>query len=161
MLSSRRFVGPGRIMANFASWKLNKMGRQLMSKAFRVNESGELLVNFSADRIGGAQVGRAEVSTEDCVPFSGNSPLKDRKYLVITFTTDRVYIDSDNVSFFTSYFSQGTRRGDNGSLPPNIQNYSNRKQFIRGQYLCLSLLSSVQLCAKAPLVEDVTSLELS
>jgi len=138
------------------------MGRQLMSKAFRVNESGELLVNFSADRIGGAQVGRADVCPEVCVPFGkvGNT-LNNRKYLTLTFPTDFTQFGQSPVNSDTSYFSPGTTRGSSFSLKPQVGKYSNIKQFLRGQYFQLAILSNIKICATAPDIEVIASLETS
>lgn len=137
------------------------MGRRLLSKSHRVNDRGELLVDFAADREDGAQVGRAELPDQDCVPFSTGTPLGDRKYLIITFTTDRVDIGRNPVSTSTSYISFGSGRGDSGTAPPR-DTYSNRKQFLRGQYMHLAVFPAIEICANATTgAEDVTSLELS
>ncbi len=137
------------------------MGRRLLSKAFRVNSAGEMLVNFSADRESGAQVGKSEFPPKNCTPFSDEGPLVDRKYLILSFPLDGVYFGSNSVLLTNSYFSPGTNRGDFGTHPPRTSNYSNRKQFIRGQYFQFASLPVIEICANSVAIENATSLELS
>lgn len=143
------------------------MGRRLVTKAPGVNESGEILVNYSADRSGGVQVGRVEdIGTEEvCVPFSDNPPLADRKYLILTFPAEGVSLSKSPVDTAQAYRPPGAGRGDgstnNYSLPPALSRYTNRKQFLRGQYLQLGCFPSVQICARTLATEPCSSLELS
>lgn len=138
------------------------MGRRLLTKAPRVDETGAILVNYAAGRVGGAQVGRSHLTSEECVPFSNAPPLADRKYLVLAFPAEAVYVSKSPVSESAAYRVPGAGRGGSYSAAPDLSRYSNRKQFLRGQYLQLALLSSVQVCAKASLsVEDIASMEIS
>ncbi len=143
------------------------MGRRLVTKAPAANESGEILVNYSADRTGGVQVSRVEgIGTDEiCVPFSGDVPLEDRKYLVLTFPAEGVSLSKSPVDFGSAYRPPGAGRGDgpmnNYSLPPALSRYSNRKQFLRGQYLQLACFAAVQVCARALATEPCASLEVS
>lgn len=137
------------------------MGRRLLTKAPRVDETGAILVNYAAGRVGGAQVGRVDLDvTQVCIPFSGGSPLADRKYLVITNVAEAINIGPSGFSFSASYRIPGAGRGT-GSLPPVLARYSNRKQFLRGQYLSLACLSAVGVCARSLNAEIAASLELS
>lgn len=138
------------------------MGRRLLTKVPAVDETGAILVNYAAGRVGGAQVGSSHLPSEECVPFSNAPALADRKYWILTFPSEAVYISNSPVSESSAYRVPGAGRGDSYSAAPALSRYSNRKQFLRGQYMHLSLLSPVQVCAKASLsVEDISSLELS
>ena len=140
------------------------MGR-LLSKPHAVSPDGAMLVNFAANRAGGAQVGRSELASQECVPFlsgGGGSALADRKYLLVTFPIDEVYVGESLVSESTSYFSDGSGRNTTGSGQPEVNAYSSRKQFLRGQYLWLRLRSDVKLNAHiSSAVKAINSLELS
>ncbi len=141
------------------------MGKRLLTKTPRVNESGELLVNYSANRVGGLQLGFFSTGSETkCVPLgvAGGSPLRDRKYLLMTVALDRVYFGTFGVDESNGYAVRGPRRGGNWELAPDIDDYSNRKQFLRGQYMTLPLLPSVTFCVRFPIsVEEALSLETS
>lgn len=143
------------------------MGRRLLTKAPAVNETGEILVNYSADRTGGVQVGRVEnIGTDEvCVPFSDDPPLQDRKYLILAFPAEGVSLSKSPVNLAQAYRPPGAGRGDFSgnrySLPPDLSRYSNRKQFLRGQYLKLACLASIQVCARTIATEPCASLELS
>ncbi len=138
------------------------MGRRLLTKAPRINETGEVLVNFAAGRVDGARSRVGDISaTESCVPFGGGSPLADRKHLVITAPTEAVWLGPSGVMQSTMYPVSGAGRSDDFTAPPDLARYSNRKQFLRGQYFHLACFPAVQVCAKAPAVEDAFSLELS
>lgn len=137
------------------------MGRRLLTKALGVDQTGAVLVNYAAGRVGGAQVGRVSLGqAQVCVPFSGGSPLPDRKYLVITNVADVINVGVDGLDFADSYILPGANRGT-GELPPNLARYSNLKQFLRGQYLSLACLTAVGFCARSINVEIAASLELS
>lgn len=137
------------------------MGRRLLTKAPRVDETGAILVNYAADRIGGVQASRGEVPGQLCVPFSGASLLPDRKHLIVAFPSDGVFFGSGTISAASSYWSRGTGRGSSGTLPPVVTSYSNRKQFLRGQYWSVSLLSAIGICANNASIEHVAALEMS
>ncbi len=137
------------------------MGRRLLTKAPRVDETGAILVNYAAGRVGGAQVGRVDLDqAQVCVPFSGGSPLADRKYVVITNVAEAINLGIDGMTFADSYVLPGAGRGT-GSLPPDLARYSNRKQFLRGQYLSIACFSAVGICARSLNAEIAGSLELS
>jgi len=140
------------------------MSHPLFTKTPRVNESGELLVNYSANRVGGLQVGLfSSIDETKCVPFSQNEPpLENRKHLLMTFPTDRVWLGPPGVTSSTGYRIRGTKRGGFYNLTPAVSEYSNRMQFLRGQYTSLSLFHNVPFCVHiGPSVEDVFSLEMS
>lgn len=139
------------------------MGRRLLTKAPRVDETGAILVNYAADRVGGAQVGRVEDlgATEVCVPLSGGSPLADRKYLIMTMPSEAVSLSKPGTEFTSAYKPGGAGRGATYSQPPDLARYSNRKQFLRGQYFHLPCFAGVQICARAAATEPCASLELS
>lgn len=141
------------------------MGRRLLTKAPAVDSTGALLVNYAAGRTGGAQVTKSGIAgTQVCIPFPGESevaPLPDRKYLVITNVSEPVYLGVDGFEITNGYPLPGAGRGLNQNGPPNLAKYSNRKQFLRGQYLTLPCLQSVAICARAGALEIGASLELS
>ncbi len=137
------------------------MGRRLLTKAPAVDETGAILVNYAADRVGGVQAARAEIGgTQVCVPFSGGSPLPDRKYLVITNVSEAIYLGVQGSELQNSYVLPGGGRG-NYTNPPNLGKFSSRKQFLRGQYLTIPCLPAVEVCARAAAIEIGSSLELS
>lgn len=140
------------------------MGRRLVSKSVRVNATGALLVNESADRVGGAQSGQATVGGSEktvCVPLNDTSLLADRKRLVLTNFADQIFVGSSDVAENGGYDFRGPSRGD-GELPPDLSRYSSRRQLLRGQYLSLPLCDSVPVCLATPgAIELATSLELS
>lgn len=87
--------------------------------------------------------------------------LADRKWLVITFPSDGVWIGAPGLTASTGYKTRGSGRGDLTHAPV-ISLYSSRKQFLRGQYSRLGLLDSVPLCAtEFTAVESVASLEMA
>lgn len=137
------------------------MGRRLLTKAPRVDETGAILVNYAADRIGGVQASRGDVPSQVCVPFSSASLLPDRKYLILAFPSDGVFFGSGTISTASSYWSPGTDRGSDGTHAPAVGSYSNRKQFLRGQYWSVPLLSGIGICANNLSAEYVAALELS
>ena len=137
------------------------MGRRLLTKTPRVDETGAILVNYAAGRTDGAQVGASATgATQVCVPFSGGSPLADRKYLVITNIAEPIRLGVDGFDPGDGYMLPGAGRGD-FSLPPDTAKYSNRKQFLRGQYLSLPCFRAIAICARSTAIEFATSLELS
>lgn len=141
------------------------MGRRLLTKAPAVDSTGAVLVNYAAGRTGGAQVTKSGIAgTQVCIPFPGESevaPLADRKYLVITNVSEPIYLGTDGLEITSAYPLPGAGRGLSQTGPPNLSKYSNRKQFLRGQYLTLPCLPSVAICAKAAALEIGASLELS
>ena len=146
------------------------MAKHLLSKAWRINPAHEVLVNYAADQEGGEQVGKTELGDPlppGEVPFGLLAPpLADRKYLVMTIPLDSVMFGGDsNVTGGTGYIRRGRA---SGSLPapfagpPVVEDYSNRKQFLRGQYLSMALLDAVPVFAQSGSSFEVAfSLELA
>lgn len=124
-----------------------------------------MLVNYASNRQGGVQVGWFDgTNVERCVPLvqSGGSPLEDRKHLVMTVPIDHVWFGPSGVRQGTGYELRGAGRGANLDNPPVVHLYSNRMQFLRGQYTSLPLLSGVTFCVYIGLsIEEVNSLETS
>ena len=140
------------------------MGR-LVSKAHRVSPDGAMLVNYASNREGGVQVGQFDGGNGNrCVPLapSDGSPLEDRKHLVMTVPIDRVWFGPSGVTMTTGYEVRGARRHLTLDFAPGLDAYSNRMQFLRGQYTSLPLLSGVTFCVhiRSALV-SVNSLETS
>src|SRR5690606_22998221 len=103
----------------------------------------------SANQAGAFQVGTSDVPNQSCVPLNGGSPLADRKFVVVSFPTDGIHIGRSPVGQADSYFTRGSGRGSTWSARPKTERYSNRFQFLRGQYLTIAIASDVQLCLNA------------
>ncbi len=138
---------------------------RLPSKAVRADTQDALTVSFAANQDGAFQTSmRANFSTgAACVPFAGGTVLTDRKWLVLTFPTDWMWFGPTGMSETTGYMSRGVGRAGDYTDPPNVEEYSNRKQFLCGQYTRLALLDSVVLCAREGFaaVEKAGSLEFA
>lgn len=135
---------------------------RLLSKAMRRLGDG-VAADFSANQADGSNLGFARGSLERvCVPFSGGGPQADRKCLLITVPTDRAQFGDDTVTYSTGYVRRGASRGTNRTNTADVEAYSNRKQFLRGQYFLLVTAPSVDFCCWInAAVEDVFSLELA
>ena len=85
------------------------------------------------------------------VPFGlEDPPLADRKYLVMTIPLDTVSFGGDsNVTGDTGYARRGRGSKSGFTGPPNVEDYSNRKQFLRGQYMSIALLDAVPVFAQS------------
>ncbi len=140
------------------------MGRRLLSKAWYINPAHEALVDYAADQEGGEQNGFITFdSGVHPVPFgSSDPPLADRKYLILTFPSDRVWMGNSNVTGTTGYSTQGRKAGSGFDGPPGLERYSSRKQFLRGQYKTIELLDEVPFFVTAQgNLEAAVSLELA
>jgi hypothetical protein len=125
------------------------MAGRLASKAVVQTVDRGLLVTFAADQREALQVSLAENFSfgSKCVPFDGGSVLPDRKWLVLTFPTDNVFRGTSGVSVTTGYKTRGSNRAATFTGVPDTAAYSNRFQFLRGQYAFHEVLQGVQICA--------------
>ncbi len=143
------------------------MSKRLLSKAWHINPGQEVLVDYAADQEGGEQIGFVDPGFgANSVPFgSANDPLADRKHLIMTIALDAVTLGGDSgVLTNTGYIRRGRGSGSLPVLfgrPPQVQDYSNRKQFLRGQYMSIALLNTVPVFAVAGAIEAAFSLELA
>jgi len=73
-----------------------------------------------------------------------------------------MWIGTSGVTSTVGYLTRGTERGGNYAHEPDVQAYSTRKQFLRGQYMHLAALDAVTVCANEfVFVETANCLELA
>jgi hypothetical protein len=91
------------------------------------------------------------------------SALSARRHLIIAFPTDIIYLGNASVSDTTGYGVRG-RKGESGwSGQSALSDYSNRKQFLRGQYTALAISDDLALYARITggALEDVVAFEFA
>lgn len=91
------------------------------------------------------------------------SALGDRRHLVIAFPTDIVRLGVSSVSDSTGYGVRGRKGGSDWQQASARSAYSNRKQFLRGQYTSLLVANELTIYARirANALEDVVAFELA
>lgn len=136
---------------------------RLLSKSLR-RQGGGIAASLVPNQVDGSQVSFHPFAdgTVDCIPFQDGSTLPDRKLLIITFPTDNCNMGNSSLTVSNGYETRGSRRGTSYVLDPVVGAYSNRKQFLRGQYFQVSLASNVEFCARDNGGgEEMTAMELS
>ena len=98
------------------------------------------------------------------VPFPANA-LENRRELLIAFPTDSFVLGGSGTTTTTGYGVRGSGRASGWSGPSNRAqsgNYSNRKQFLRGQYVALEVSDSLDIYGLvATGIEQAVAFELA
>lgn len=130
------------------------------SKAGIVDANGALKVSLAANTdVASEIVTFGSSATPTKLP---DTPLANRRTFLVAFPTDNVFMGDATVSEAAGYVTRGTERESGWNQPSARSEYSNRKQFLRGQYVMLRITDDIDFYVlNEGAIEQAVGFELS